>query len=89
MKQNVHRIGDSAFEINGKTVIVIPYYSYDIQIIQLEELLKGQYNIITIDESYDAEEDEINVYVQTNIPWDVYQTTPNPDLKYLGRENLN
>lgn len=89
MKQNVHRIGERAFEHNGKTVIVIEDIEFDMQIIMLEHLIAGEFKIICIDRIEDEEYCDAEFYVFTNIPWVTYANTPNPNIKYLNRDNLN
>jgi hypothetical protein len=89
MKQNVHRIGSKAFEHNGKTVIIIEESDFDVHIILLEQLIAGEYKIICIDIDEDDETFEIEYYVMTDIPWNIYKYTPDPNLKYFRHENLN
>lgn len=89
LNQNIHRIGENAFNSNGKTAIVIPYIDFDIKIILLEQIIQGKFRIETIDEVYDEDDDELNVLVRTNIPWNYFMTIPDPNLKYLKKDNLN
>lgn len=89
MKQNVHRIGKMAFEDFGRTVIVIPDYEYSVNIILLEQLISGKYRILTIDEYLSDDGNSTEYYVQTNIPWSDYSSTPDPDMKYINRDKLN
>ena len=89
MKQNVHRIGSKAFEHNGKAVIIIQEADFNVHMMFLEQLITGEYKIICIDILEDNETFENQYYVRTNIPWSIYVSTPDPNLKYLRYENLN
>lgn len=80
-KSDIHRFGHTAFQEGGKLVIVYDVNddAYHIGIILLRNVLKlfgNEYRITKTDEWFEDDDfQKGDIWVYTNLPWDVFMTT--------------